>query len=479
MSFRVTPHRTYELGQLNAQNRYAQGANLQQQISTGFRVNKPSDDPAAQKIILNQTAMIQRYKTQQSTIDTAKTTLSDAQTQVRDAQQLLVQAKQIALQARQATDQSEKTVFANQLNSILKQLDGIANAQSNGQYLFSGTQSSTPPFSGITDGAAVYQGSAAAGELNIGSSLTVKTFYSGKEVFQPASSGTLAITGQTGIANGTGTSSGNASTTLIVRHTLTTYAAGSGIQAGSGSVAGDTIIGAAGTHKLTIIDTSGNGSAGTVSLNGGPAVAFTSADTNLKVTGADGQIVYLNTQSITAGFNGDVNITADGTLSIDGGATEVPIDFSQDQILENASLGVVQHFDTTGVTLAGSVTAEPDATSDIFQSVAALRDAILNPGQLSGSDLDAAFERRLQDLDAASNHLLDVIGEQSVSLQSLDTLDARLQTLQLNSETTLNDAQSTDYATAITQLQEQQNLLQFTLQTLNTLSNISILDFLN
>src|SRR5439155_11953260 len=100
-------------------------------------------------------------------------------------------------------------------------------------------------------------------------------------------------------------------------HTSTTYQAGSGVQTGSGSAAGDTVIGPAGAHQLTIVDTSGTGAAGTVSLDGGPAVAFTNADTNLKVSGPNGQVVFVDTTAITANFNGTVNITANGTVSVD------------------------------------------------------------------------------------------------------------------------------------------------------------------
>lgn len=478
MSFRVTPHRQYELGQTRSQAHYASGAKLQTQMATGSRINKPSDDPAGQKIVLNQSTLVQQFTTQLNSIGTARSILSDAQTQVKDAQQLLVNARNIALQARQSTEPSEKDVYVKQLDSILQQLDDIANSQSNGQSLFGGTQAGTKPFTGIVDGTPVYQGSSESARISIPGHPDIKTFYAGNEVFQPATGGSLAISGTTGIASGAGTSSGSASTTLTIRHTLTTYSGSSGIQAGADSAAGDTILGAAGTHTLTINDTSGDGSAGTISLDGGTVVNFTSSDGNLLVTGPQGQQIYVNTQSITAGFNGTVDITASGTLSIDGGATETPIDFSNDQVLTSQNPAVTQHFDTTSLTSTGIVSVSPEATADIFQTIRDLRDTILNTNHLSATDQDAAYNRSLANLDAAGDHLLSIIGEQSVDLEHLDTLSDRIQTLQLNAKTLLSDTQSTDYAAMLTQLQEQQNLLQFTLQTISTMNSISILDFL-
>jgi len=478
MAFRITPHRQYELGQSRSQVRSAQGAVVQEQMSTGFRVNRPSDDPSGQKIILNQSTLLQQLTTQLDSIGTARNILSNAQTQVQDAQQLLVKAKDIALQARQSNEPSEKNVFVQQLDSILKQLEDVANFQSSGQYLFAGTQTGKPPFTGVVDGQPTYQGSEQAAGISLPGHPEIKTYDIGSHVFQPTTAGGLVVSGSTGIATGTGTSSGSATTTLTIRHSTTTYDGGSGIQAGTSSPDGDTVLGPSGRHTLTIHETAGDGSAGTISLNGGPPVSFTNAQTDLQVTGPDGEMVFVNTQTITAGFHGTVNLTASGTLSIDRGTTQIPIDFSDNQTLTSQNTAVVQHFDTTKLKTTGTVTAAPARTADIFQAVIQLKETIQNAGNLGPAEQDAAYQRSLGNLDAAGDHLLNIIGGQSVDLEHLEMLQSRIQTLQLNARTMLSDTQSTDYAAAITQLQEQQNLLQFTLQTVTTMNSISILDFL-
>lgn len=477
MPFRVTPHRQYELGQARSQIHYAKGARIQEQVSSGFRINRPSDDPSGQKIVLNQSSLIQRYTTQISSIETTRSILTDAQTQILDAQQLMVQAKNIALQARQTTEPSERDVLVQQLDSILQRLDSIANAQSNGQYLFAGTQTGTAPFTGITDGQVAYHGSQEAARISLTGVASFKTFYIGADVFGLGGGGSLVISGETGIASGAGTSS-SITTTLTIRHQTTTYEVGSGVQAGTSSASGDTILGPSGRHTLTIKDTSGDGSAGTVSLNGGEEIAFTSSDTDLLVTGPNGERIYINTQSIVPGFDGTVNITSTGTLSIDGGATEVPIDFSANQVVTSSLSSAVQFFDTTQLSSTGTVRVSPESTEDVFQVVHNLRDLILNTDNLSPSELDDAFNRSLADIERAENRLLSVIGEQSADLEHLDVLQRRIETLEINATTLLTNVQGTDYAAAIAQLQEQQILLQFTLQTLMVMNNISILDFL-
>ena len=46
------------------------------------------------------------------------------------------------------------------------------------------------------------------------------------------------------------------------------------------------------------------------------------SDTNLKVSAPNGDVVYVNTTAVVPGFSGNVDITADGMLSVDGGTTE-------------------------------------------------------------------------------------------------------------------------------------------------------------
>src|SRR5690606_19444184 len=122
---------------------------------------------------------------------------------------------------------------------------------------------------------------------------------------------------------------------------------------------------------------------------------------------------------------------------------------------------------------------EPAATADLFRSVIALRDTILNTHNLSTPEWNQAFDLRLQDLELASNHLLGIVGEQAASLQSLDLTETRLTGLKLNAQTILTNAEGTDYFSAVSQLQEQQTLLQFTLQSLTMMSSVSLLDFLS
>ncbi|MEZ6130989.1 MAG: flagellar hook-associated protein FlgL [Planctomycetaceae bacterium] len=476
MAIRITPHRQLETGRLYARWHADQSAILTNQIASGVRVHKPSDDPHATKRILDYRAIGSHYAAQSSTIDGVRSILNDAHSQIRSAQQQVVSARDVALQVLRLDDPVAAKAFAQEISATLKSLEVIANTRSNGHYLFSGNELATQPYGDLSV-QSDYQGGANSGSIQIAGAGSIKTYYSGDDVFQTGLGGSTVVRGNTGAAGGVGTASGPGRSSLIVEHTTTVYAGASGIQPGSRSPGGDTVIGQTGTHQLQVIDTSGTGSAGTISLNGGDAIAFTSADTDLAITGPNGEIVYVDTTAIAAGFSGTVDFEANGTVSLDGGLTNVPIDFSQTQTLVDEQ-GNVRHLDTRGIDRSGIDTVSMTGNSDIFETLRSLRDDLLNFESFTTVEWTEAVGQHLNALNHSHDHLLDIVGEQSVDLQTLDRLQERGNELKFEAEKVLAELEGTDFTEAVLRLQESQNMNQFTLAALANVFQVSILDYL-
>ncbi len=477
--FRVTMSQTLASTQAELTRRSATAAKLQADLATGVRIRRPSDDPRGQQIVLNQRAQLQQVESRLRSIAETRSRLDHAHRQILDVQQLFVQAKTLALQGRQATDQSERDILAAQVDRLLETLVQLANATHEGEPLFAGADLNATPFS--TDsptGEATYTGSTLPGQRWLADGTVVDVLYSGADVFQPGGRGDTLVIGQTGAAAGLGTSSARGTRSLLVQHTATLVSPGSGVQAGASSPGGDTILGPAGTHQLTLVDESGTGAYGTVSLNGGPPVAFTSADTDLRVTGPGGEVVYLDLSNITPGFNGTVDLTGEGTLSVDGGVTSVPIDYSSAQGVLDSRDGTITYIDSRGIVRPGTDLVEFTETLDAFQTLARLRDELRNVDRLPAQELAAALGRRLDDLDRISTHLLAVVGDQSATLQQLDRMQSLSEDLQLQVQQLLADTEGTDYAAATIALQEQQTWMQFSLATIVRLFDISVLNYL-
>jgi flagellar hook-associated protein 3 len=458
-------------------------AKLQEEASSGNSILTPDDNPIGEVSVINNGYQVAQLGTDLTNIQAAQADLNTSATTLQAADNLIVQAKDLALQgANDTNDQNGRSALATQVNALLSQLVTLANTQNNGQYVFAGTKTGTVPFVTDSSGKVSYQGSEQAGSLLVGATQTVAVAYPGSQVFQYQQRGTSVYTGTTGAAPGTGTDSATGEGTLVVSHTSTTYGLGqggtsSGVVAGTGSAAGDTIIGPAGAHTLTVVDTSGTGAGGTVSLDGGPPVAFTSSDTNLKVTNASGDVVYLNTQNVTQGFNGTVPITADGTIAASGG-TAVPITFSSNQQVTDTAGGVT-NVNTTNVIRTGTTYVSYTGTYDAFQALAALRDDLNNTRGLSPTDQAQAISQRASDLDQVSHHLLQVVGQQSADLQNLGALQTQTQNVQLQAQQTVGNLQSADMAGVVVNLQAQQNLLQLTLASTARLYDQSLLNFLH
>lgn len=481
--FRITPFSAAQTTIFQNRAQASRLSKLQFQASSGLKYSRPSENPMENRTISRLNRTLESLATQQSRINDVQQPLNNSVTNLIEANDLLTRAKQIALEAPQSINEGAQEVLAAELDSIINRLQSIGNSQYQDRYLYSGAAGDTEPFQ-ILDNAGLaipfvaYGGSSQNAESVISQSISIETAFSGAEIFMQRGRGATMFIGNTGAASGAGTDSEIGRANLTVSHTLTTFSGGSGVAAGVDSAEGDTIIGVMGQHQLTLTDTSGTGTSGTVSLDGGPSVAWTSADTNLKLTGLHGGAVFIDTTAIAAGFSGNVDIEAAGTLSTDGGATETVIDFSNNQVVENSITGNVTHIDSSGVAYAGVESLEYEGTADAFTALLELRDDLQNTRGLDSADLSESLERRFVDLQRASDQILNVVGEQSVALQQLDQMAVQNENQQLDLSSRLSDVGSADLAKVIVEMQGVQTTMQFNYAALSIVQSNNLLDFL-
>lgn len=484
---RVTSEVQSQQSILNVQLAFARMTKYQNQLATGNRIDRPSDDPTAITTILQNNVQDAQLTTDLSSIQNASGVLQASVSAITQVQNVLNVVKNAALQASNSFNQDgTNQALSSQVNAAIDQLLGVANTQqADGTYLFGGTAKDEPPFvvtssnSGGQATAIAYQGSQENSKVIVGRALTVSTLISGSSVFQPLISGPTEYSGSTGAKAGTSIDTATGRGTLQVTHTLTTFAGASGVTAGTSSASSDTIIGPLGSNSLVINDTSGTGASGTVSLNGGTAVAFSSSDTNLKVTGPSGEVVYINTSAISPGFNGTVSLTADGTLSVDGGATTTPITFNSNQAVTDSTTGATTFVDSTSIHQTGQDLLNHAGQADLFQTLISLRDTIKNTQGLSSTDRSTAITQQIAELDRYATAVAKPLGDQSAQAQFLSTMKTRTTTIQTNVKKQTSDLQSADYPATIAALQQQQMLYQAGLQLTASMNQMSLLNFLH
>jgi flagellar hook-associated protein 3 FlgL len=166
------------LGNIN--NVQQQLANTQQQLSTGLRINQPSDDPYGTSLAIqlkNDMATLGNY---QSSVTDGTAWASAADTSLTNVMSMLQRAQELTVQASNGVESStDLSSTADEIDQLADAMKQEANAQYNGQYIFSGTATSTAPYSSSTGD--TFQGNTGAITRTIGpnSNLQVNVDVSG------------------------------------------------------------------------------------------------------------------------------------------------------------------------------------------------------------------------------------------------------------------------------------------------------------
>ncbi|PIR21635.1 MAG: flagellar hook-associated protein 3 [Deltaproteobacteria bacterium CG11_big_fil_rev_8_21_14_0_20_45_16] len=119
---------------------------LSEQVSSGKRINRPSDDPNAVNILKglkNSQSKIDQYL---RNIQVADRSWQQIESSIRDSHALIVRAKELALQGNNGTlGDPEREALAVEVSELSKQLLSISNTNINGEYIFGGFKTDAKP----------------------------------------------------------------------------------------------------------------------------------------------------------------------------------------------------------------------------------------------------------------------------------------------------------------------------------------------
>ncbi len=135
-----------QLGKLSEQQQ-----KLQNQVSTGLRVQEASDDPAAaRKLIVWQAdkAAIAQYR---SNIESQKDLATTNDGLIRSLKKLSDRASELAIRADDVDSKSDLKTSAEEVDGLIEQALSLANTRFNGKYVLAGTATDTIPFEATRD----------------------------------------------------------------------------------------------------------------------------------------------------------------------------------------------------------------------------------------------------------------------------------------------------------------------------------------
>ncbi len=203
-------------------------AQLQEQASTGNRVNRGSDSPSDAYRILALDSQRRSLESFQENItdllgrlEVSSTVVNDMAAQLADTRTLLTQI------ISGVYDADGRKRLAEKIDNTLEQMVSLANTRHADQYLFGGNNTAVAPYAVVREDGkitqVIYQGSGEARQVGVAPGLEVGGSLVGDDVFRIDERGDPVFLGSTGAAAGTGTASVQGDVWLTVEHDGTNY----------------------------------------------------------------------------------------------------------------------------------------------------------------------------------------------------------------------------------------------------------------
>ncbi len=244
---------------------------LQEEASTGSRINRVSDDASAASRVLT---LQKEESTLSNYVDKLADMCSALDTSSSIVQSMVSTINTVKVDLTEVTSgiysQTTRDNTASAVNDLLEQLVQLSNTKYDGQYLFGGDDTSSVPFVAEYDSdgnitSVTYEGSDQNRTVEVAPGVSASAYLNGEDLFTSNDRDTPVFTDTTGAAAGSGTSSVTGNVWLTV------------------STDDD------GNYKLSIDD----GASWTTVPSGG--------DDNLAVTDSTtGKVLYVDTTGITA-----------------------------------------------------------------------------------------------------------------------------------------------------------------------------------
>jgi flagellar hook-associated protein 3 FlgL len=421
---------------------------LQQQVSSGRRIVKPSDDPvaAARALELTQASdVIEQFSRNRQN---AQSSLALQETQLIGIGDLITRVRELATQGGNgALTQDNRKALTAELRARYEELMGYANARDgNGKYLFSGYKGDTRPFGGTVETGIQYFGDDGQRQLQVSPSRVIEVSDSGKNIFQriPDGNGTFV----------TGVNSSNSGTSVIDGGAVVDPSKWADPNNSNRSyeirfwVDSDQQLSQPGKTYYDIVDITDP--ANPLSVNTGAAP---------------------DNDPAGAGFSFTSEYHSGNAIALYGpgaGGSPPPTDLGANIII-------------TGDPASGdSFTIEPSTTQDIFGTLGTL---ILDMEQATANEGDHGLLANrigfaLTNLDQAEQSILRVRAMIGARLSEVDSLESINADTQLQYQEAISNLQDLDYAKAISDLTRKQTDLQAAQQSFVQISRLSLLEYL-
>ena len=159
---------------------------VQEQVATGKRITRPSEDPVASAKVVKLNDILKTAEQYQANINSAHSRLTLEESALADTVSGYHRIRELTIQANNASQTNETRGFiAEEMFQLLEELVSLANAtDSNGEFLFSGNKGKFKPFAKNSVGGYDYYGDDGQRRIQIGPRRQIAINDSGSDIFR-------------------------------------------------------------------------------------------------------------------------------------------------------------------------------------------------------------------------------------------------------------------------------------------------------
>lgn len=190
---RISTHQMQQYALTSLLDRQTELSKTQQQVATGRKFLSPADDPPGAVAALEFTQQLESIEQYQRNIDLASSSLSVEDSALTSIQSQLQRVRELAVQAGNGAMNAEgRTALAYEVRQLQESVLALANIRdASGEYMFSGYQSQTAPYTDAGGGVFNYNGDQGQRLIDVSSSTRIIATDAGEQVFSglPAATG--------------------------------------------------------------------------------------------------------------------------------------------------------------------------------------------------------------------------------------------------------------------------------------------------
>lgn len=524
--YRIATANAYDRTVHNINRRQSEIAQSQEQLSSGKRVLRASDDAVAATLAERAQNRLARTEADLAALDSSRSALVQAESGLGEASELLHRIRELVVQAGDPVlAPNSREDLAKQIEGLREQMLAVANRQdANGFTLYGGLGGAAKPFVDLYGPQAGVRFDGQDGQYAATEDALPHNI-NGKAVWMRVPQGNGVLVTSLGSAN-TGTAGGSVAVNSAVDLPVPapTYRVDFTDDPASTNVPADKLVSIydASTGALMDLYDSSTGLPLTPATSqpyvAGMtlAVAPTAGDIDVTLTGApdNGDSLYLrpgvppalpdaytveadagNTSSVWsdqtelsgAPLSGDryrVEFSQSGTtmqfrvLNLTTGTEVVaPTDYVDGKTvdLENGAISLQMH----GQPAAGdSILVEPSVNSDLFNTMQNIIDALRYQGSNQQGELPHQISRGLKELDTGLDRILDARGRVGEWLNRADSMETLFNDKSVFYQKEQSTQEDLDMVKGISEFQSRQTALQAALQSYAQVQKLSLFQYI-